>query len=89
MVKIPTEVPPVSDSTFWIPLARQVLPFLSRKAKTWAEMKAWAKTQKMKQEVLRNTVAWCEIQGLAYDATNPKRIAWRASPGWKREIKSL
>ena len=79
MVKILSEVPPVKDPS-WIPLAKKVLPFLSR-AKSWADLKKWARSHRMTQETLRNLIAWCDGFGLAQ--TFGSEMTWIATPEWQ------
>jgi hypothetical protein len=85
MVRTPTEVPPVSDPS-WARLAADLLPYMEKKSRTWPELKAWAKKRKMKQETLRNVVAWCETHELARDGVLQDQVVWIALFGWKEAL---
>ena len=52
MVRTATELPPEADP-YWIDQAAALMPYLTRKPRDWATLKAWAKKKKMKEEKFR------------------------------------
>ena len=92
VVRTATDLPSESDP-FWVGQVARLMPFMAKTPRNWVGLKVWAKKKKIKQELLRNTVAWAENHGLVepyrIDGKGLKakdRIYWRAHPDWIRTM---
>lgn len=77
---MPDSIPTVKDP-YWDEFCRPLCVFLLKGDRTWVEVSAWGKEQKINGYFLRNALAWLEEQRYV-ETYLPKKIKLSHQGAW-------